>query len=64
MHRMTLELDDDDFRDITAELDRRTARDLPDGKSNTVGAHVAEIVRDYVELNDVWQSEHPRKAGV
>ena len=60
LKKMILELDEDDYRDIQAEITRRQVNSrkflvvpltelLPDGESNLAGAVLAEVVRDYWE---------------
>jgi hypothetical protein len=49
LHVLTLELDDDDYRAVKAELDLREGRVLPDGDSNAIGAHIGECVRDIAD---------------
>jgi hypothetical protein len=53
LHRIELLLDDDDYRDIQAELAHRAKRELPPGESNEAGAHLAECVRDIRDYRDI-----------
>ncbi len=62
--KMELVLDEDDFRDIQAEITRRqlNGRDdkgiiLPDGESNLAGAVIAEVCRDYRELSEFYSDD-------
>lgn len=61
LHRIELVLDDDDYRDLMAELELRKGRELPEGESNDAGAHVGEIVRDLRDYRDLYDAEHPRE---
>lgn len=62
-HVIVLELDADDHRDFWAEMDIRANRPLPDGDSNTVGACVAEIIRDLWEYRALHDRERQPAAG-
>lgn len=51
MAKITLIVDDDDYRDIMREIAfrQRVRRPLPDSESDTLGSMVGEIVRDLWE---------------
>lgn len=58
-HTLSLSLDDDDFRDVMAAIQRRKTFQihgsviLPDSKSNEVGCVLAEICRGWQEALDL-----------
>jgi hypothetical protein len=62
-----LQLDELDYDCIQEEFARRQANrldghaNLPDGESNLAGAMVAEMVRDYRELSDLWSAERDKQ---
>ena len=62
---MTLVLDEDDYRDIQAEIALRQARGgaamLPDGDSNLAGAYIAEAVRDLTDYRDLFSADRQRE---
>lgn len=60
MPKITLIVDDDDYRDIMREIAfrQRTRRPLPDGDSDTAGSMVGEIVRDLWEYRGLHTQAH------
>lgn len=36
---------------------------LPEGDSDTLGAILAEICRDWMEYRELWDAEHPPAGG-
>lgn len=59
----TVELDEDDLRDVLEEIQARIDRGdaLPDGESCERGAHLGEIVRDLVDYRAYWEANNPPK---
>ncbi len=60
IREITLLVDDDDWRDVWAELQIRDGRCLPDTEygANEAGRCVGEIVRDLWEYRSLWERNH------
>lgn len=69
MPQIVLDCDDDDYRDLQAEIARQQAaahqlkdRDgnpcYPEGTSNVAAVSLAEAVRSLWEYRALWESEH------
>lgn len=60
---ITLQLDEDDYRDLQKEFAIRQLRrdadgiNLPDGESNLPGAMIGEIVRDLWDYRDLFDAK-------
>lgn len=56
--RLWIALDDDDYRELQAEADKRLAegRELPEGHSCEIGGIIGEIVRDLNEYRDLYEA--------
>ena len=53
MHRILLEVDDDDYRAINEAIAKRQLwRTMPDAGGNVAGRVIAEICRGWLELRD------------
>ena len=74
MRQLILELDEDDWNTIQAEIAARQAVRisdgagstqplLPEGESNIAGAIIAEVVRDLQEYRDMYDADHPASAN-
>lgn len=54
--KMSMLLDPDDFAALTAEIEYRRDRPLPDGTSDRLGSLVGEICRDLVDYRNMYVS--------
>ena len=67
---ITLELDDDDYATIMAEVELRRFQDaengestMPDGDSDEIGAVIAEAIRDIDDYRAMYDRDHPPAKG-
>lgn len=62
-YTITLELDEDDYRDWIDESATYDESMLPDGDSNREGAIVGEIIRSLQEYRSLWEKDNPIDKG-
>ena len=60
---MTFVVDEDDYSTIQAEIAKRQAEGrtgvLPEGESDLVGSHIAEMIRDLDDYRSLYDRDHP-----
>ena len=59
--KLTIELDEDDYRDLNREIAfrQRIGRPLPEGESDRIGGIIGEIVRDLWEYRGEALRDNP-----